>query len=98
MQTTLRLNDAIFREAKSEAAREGMTLTRFLEDAITERVRLGRQGKAAARITLPVFDSGVRLPATFDLHREARLADETEDLAAAGVLAPPAAKTRHRRA
>jgi hypothetical protein len=38
MQTTLRIDDAIYREAKAEAARRGMTLTRFLEDALREKI------------------------------------------------------------
>lgn len=69
MATTLRLNEAIFREAKAEAARSGITLTRFIEDSL--RQRLGRKSSIA---NLPVFDSGIRLPKDFDLdgiiHRE----------------------------
>ncbi len=38
MQTTLRIDDQIFRQAKAEAARLGVTLTRFIEDALRERV------------------------------------------------------------
>ena len=34
MQTTLRIDDDIFREAKAEAARAGVTLTKFIEDAL----------------------------------------------------------------
>jgi hypothetical protein len=34
MQTTLRIDDQLYREAKAEAAREGITLTRFLENAL----------------------------------------------------------------
>ena len=40
MQTTLRIQDDLYREAKTEAAREGVTLTSFLESAL--RMRLGR--------------------------------------------------------
>lgn len=40
MQTTLRINDRLYREAKTEAARQGLTLTRFLEEGI--RLRLDR--------------------------------------------------------
>lgn len=39
MQTTLRLDDDLYREAKAEAARSGMTLTRFLEEALRLRLR-----------------------------------------------------------
>jgi hypothetical protein len=38
MQTTLRIDDQLYREAKTEAAREGITLTRFLEDSIRSRL------------------------------------------------------------
>lgn len=41
MQTTLRINDDIYREAKAEAAREGVTLTRFLESALLLKLRKG---------------------------------------------------------
>ncbi len=38
MQTTLRIDDRIYRDAKAEAARQGITLTRFIEDALRARV------------------------------------------------------------
>jgi hypothetical protein len=41
MQTTLRINDAVYRDAKAEAARRGVTLTRFIEDALRERIGNG---------------------------------------------------------
>ena len=34
VQTTLRINDNIYREAKAEAARIGITLTQFIEKAL----------------------------------------------------------------
>ncbi|GAA5533481.1 hypothetical protein [Deinococcus aluminii] len=34
MQTTLRLNDELYRRAKAEAARQGITLTRLIERAL----------------------------------------------------------------
>ena len=34
MKTTLNLNDHILRRAKRRAARDGITLTRFVEDAL----------------------------------------------------------------
>lgn len=51
MQTTLRIQDDIYREAKAEAAREGITLTRFLESAL--RMRLGRSRERALRGSHP---------------------------------------------
>jgi hypothetical protein len=56
MQTTLRINDALYREAKAAAAREGITLTLFIETAL--QARLKRPGKAKPQ--LPVHDSGMR--------------------------------------
>lgn len=38
MQTTLRINDEIYRDAKVHAAREGSTLTRFIEEALRDRI------------------------------------------------------------
>ena len=38
MQTTLRIDDAIYREAKAEAARLGITLTAFIEEALRELI------------------------------------------------------------
>jgi antitoxin component of RelBE/YafQ-DinJ toxin-antitoxin module len=49
MQTTLRIDDTTYREAKAEAARLGLTLTRFIEEALRERIAASRKGVAAAR-------------------------------------------------
>jgi len=38
MQTTLRLNDDLYRQAKAKAAALGISLTRFLEDALREHL------------------------------------------------------------
>jgi hypothetical protein len=47
VQTTLRIDDATYREAKAEAARLGITLTRFIEEALRQRIARGRGGDAA---------------------------------------------------
>ncbi len=44
MQTTLRLNDQIYRDAKAEAARLSVTLTQFIEDALQDRIQQVRKG------------------------------------------------------
>lgn len=41
MQTTSRIDDRLYREAKAEAARDGVTLMRFLEERL--RLRLERR-------------------------------------------------------
>lgn len=38
MQTTLRINDEIYRAAKAQAAAQGETLTRFIEESLRERI------------------------------------------------------------
>lgn len=38
MQTTLRIDDATYRAAKAEAARLGITITRFIEDSLRHRL------------------------------------------------------------
>ena len=54
MQTTLRVNPELYRDAKAAAAREGITLTRFIESALQTRLNL----TARQAVVLPVFDSG----------------------------------------
>lgn len=56
MQTTLRLNDVLYREAKTEAVREGITITNFIEDAL--RLRLEQKQRTSFRgtkVRLPIF-------------------------------------------
>lgn len=57
MRTTLNLSDALGREAKSRAAREGRTFTSFLEEALREH--LARETPQAAPLPLPAFTPGV---------------------------------------
>ena len=38
MQTSLRIDESTYRQAKVEAARQGMTLTRFIEEALREKI------------------------------------------------------------
>ena len=42
MQTTLRIDDATYRKSKAEAARCGMTITRFLEEALRQKIDSSR--------------------------------------------------------
>ncbi len=57
MQTTLRIDDAIYREAKAAAAIEGVSMTRFIESAL--KLRIGMASRTGSE--LPVFDSGLRV-------------------------------------
>jgi len=49
MQTTLRIDDETYREAKAEAARRGVTLTRFIEEALRQRIARGNEDASARR-------------------------------------------------
>ena len=51
MQTTLRIDDRLYREAKAEAARSGLSLTRFLEEGL----RLRLEKKSLESLTPHVF-------------------------------------------
>jgi len=51
-KTTLNLNDQVLRQAKGRAARDGITLTRFVEDALRARLAAGRDGKRPFRMRL----------------------------------------------
>jgi hypothetical protein len=42
MQTTLRIDDTTYREAKAEAARCGVTLTTFIEEALRQKIATSR--------------------------------------------------------
>lgn len=53
MQTTLRMKDDVYRRAKAKAGELGLSLTRFLEEAVEDRLtRL--EERPAGRIVLPV--------------------------------------------
>jgi hypothetical protein len=81
MQTTLRLNDELYREAKARAAAEGTSLTRFLEDAIRERLQEPVSSPRNRRLTLPVSTAAGGLVPGFSTLKEAV---ETADLALDG--------------
>ena len=52
MKTTLNLNDQVLRQAKGRAARDGITLTRFVEDALRARLTEARERKRGFRLRL----------------------------------------------
>lgn len=58
MQTTLRIDEKLYREAKAAAAREGVTITRFIEESLKLRLRRGARRGKAGTVTLPTFAGG----------------------------------------
>lgn len=76
MQTTLRIQDDIYREAKAEAAREGITLTRFLESAIRMRLGRSRAGASKGPHSFPIYVP--EHPVTLSSAEMKRIAQEDE--------------------
>lgn len=80
MQTTLRLDDELYRRAKAQAATLGISLTRFLEDAIRERLGSTAPLPRDRRLTLPVSTAtGGLAPGFATLAEAVTAADLTRD-------------------
>ena len=88
MQTTLRINDQLYREAKAEAARSGVTLTRFLEEGL--RLRLERKLEfTGSPHPFRTYVSDKPDTRTWEEIRQAADDEqEAHDLAKLGLLAP----------
>ena len=84
MQTTLRIADEVYRLAKAEAAREGITLTRFIEEALALRLRQTPTPQPLG--ALPVFRDGPSLPPGFDLVEAMKEAEAEADRILANKL------------
>lgn len=75
MRTTVRLDEPLLREVKSEAARLGMTLTAMIEEALRERLaRAANTSEPRSRARLPTF-RGRGLAPGVDLDDSAALLD-----------------------
>jgi hypothetical protein len=79
MRTTVRLDDALFREAKKAAAEAGESLTRLIEDALREMLARRRSGGRRRRVRLPTYGRGGLLPGV-DLDNSAALLDRMEGI------------------
>lgn len=71
MQTTLRIRDAVYRRAKAKSSELGLSLTRFFEEAVEERLARLEQ-RPAKRVSLPV--SRARGPDLTEAELDRRLA------------------------
>jgi hypothetical protein len=76
MQTTLRLDDEIFRQAKSQAAARGISLTRLVEEAIREHLAKPAARPGRRRVRLPVSSASGGLAPGFSTLKEAAAAAE----------------------
>ena len=85
MQTTLRIDDRLYREAKAEAARAGLSLTRFLEEGL--RLRLEKKHpEATTPHAFRTYATGQpEAIAWEEILRVADMAQEEQDLAKLGI-------------
>jgi hypothetical protein len=83
MQTTLRVDDALYREAKAKAASLGISLTQFLEEAIRAKLREKRSFPVRRRVRLPVSSSRGGLLSRRTLEELIDSTDLVDDLHAA---------------
>lgn len=56
MKTTLNLNDRILRQAKLRAAKDGITLTRFVEDALRAQLKVASNHDRPFRLRLKTVE------------------------------------------
>ena len=90
MRTTLRIDDQLYREAKAEAARAGVSLTRFLEEILRLRLETSHPVPAAPHV-FRVYPGGSPDARNWqETCREADEAEEAHDLAKLGFAARPA--------
>jgi hypothetical protein len=78
MRTTVRLDDRLLEQAKKEAARQGKTLTAFMDEAIRHALAKPVERRPRKRVHLPVSRStGGTLPGV-DLNDSAALLEILE--------------------
>ena len=73
MKTTLNLNDLLLTRAKRRAARRGVTLTRFVEDAL--RTKLAEDDRPVPRFTLELRTVRGASPPNVDISDREELHD-----------------------
>jgi hypothetical protein len=78
MQTTLRLDNELYRRAKARAAELGVSLTRFLEDAIRGRLHNPPRQPRRQQVRLPVSRATGGMVAGFGSLDEAIAAADLE--------------------
>ena len=71
MQTTLRLDDELYRRAKAQAAAQGRSLTTFVEEAIREHLDKPAPMPRRQRLRLPVSTASGGLASGFSSLEEA---------------------------
>jgi len=77
MPTTLRIDNNLYREAKAEAAREGMTLTCFIHEALALRLQKGKAAHAGTPVRIRTYRAGEPFP--FDDRQLKQIAAQEEE-------------------
>ena len=78
MRTTIRLDDALLRDAKALAAKAGRSLNDFIEEAVRLAVRTSK-APSATLVELPVFRGGQGLRPGVNLDSGASLFDVVDE-------------------
>ena len=80
MRTTVRLDDALLKEAKVRAAEQGITLTQLIDESLRERLTARPRRMSVEPFQLPTYGKGgIRPGVNLDDNRALRdLMDEEE--------------------
>ncbi|MDQ3210570.1 MAG: ribbon-helix-helix domain-containing protein [Actinomycetota bacterium] len=62
MRTTIRIDDALYRLAKTQAARSGRSVSDLIEDAVREALQPRKRDHQEALPELPVFGGSGLMP------------------------------------
>jgi hypothetical protein len=80
MQTTLRIDDALYRKAKARAPYLGISLTQLFEEALRAKLRKRSSPRHSRRVRLPVSSpSGGLISSTKNLEELIEAADLVDD-------------------
>jgi hypothetical protein len=78
MQTTLRINERVYRRAKAKSSELGLSLTRFFEEAVEDRLARLDQ-RLPGRIELPVSSAKGPMLSEAEYRRRLAAADREDD-------------------
>jgi hypothetical protein len=78
MRTTIRIDDAVYRQAKAQAARTGRTVSDLIEDAVRTSLRSRPKRGQKPRIELPVFGGSGVMPGV-DISDSRALRDKLDE-------------------
>jgi len=86
-RTTVRLSDDLSRRAKDRAARQQITFTQFIEDAVRNQLANPETLAPGERIVLPVFGDPAKALNWEDLKRQIEDQEWADDMKGLGIKA-----------